>query len=252
MKPANEVEDLCKKLKPVIGNKAEKLWYMYLAEDEKGRKKLALDIEIITEKLLKKNSLTNQEILLNPPSIKDSSGTYLLGDIIYNNKKLHSLFLRNEDFIKQIGIFAVTGEGKTNLAYLLALQLLKQKIPFMVIDWKRSWRNLFSLNDIYPELKQVQVFTIGRDVLPFFWNPFRPPPGADKELWISTIAEVLEKSHLSGPGVAYYLNKIYPKLFRGLTGDFYPNFFDGLRELENIKARDREFRWKQTALRIFP
>jgi len=70
--------------------------------------------------------------------------------------------LRDEDFIKQIGIFSITGEGKTNLAYLLTLQLLKNKIPFLVIDWKRSWRNLLSLQDKFPELKQVHVFTIGR------------------------------------------------------------------------------------------
>lgn len=251
MKTAKDIEEICKKLKPAIGDKAEKLWYMYLAEDDKGRKDLALDIEIIAEKLLKKDSLSKQEILLNPPSKNDSHGSFLLGEVVYNHEKLNPLYLRPEDFIRQIGIFAVTGEGKTNLSYLLALQLLKFKIPFMVIDWKRSWRNLLSLQDKFPELKQVQVFTIGRDVLPFLWNPFRQPPGSDKQLWISTIAEALEKSHLSGPGVAYYINKIYSKLLSRLSGDFYPNFFDGLKEIENIKAYERELRWKQTALRIF-
>jgi len=250
MKTTNEIEELCKKLKPIIGEKADTLWYLYLAEDEKNRKILALDIEIIAEKLLKKDSLTNHEILLTPPSVTDASGSFLVGDVVYNRKKLHSLYLQPDDFIKQIGIFAITGEGKTNLAFLLALQLLKSKTPFMVVDWKRSWRNLLSLRDKHPELKDIQVYTIGRDVLLFFCNPFRPPPGSDRELWISTIAEVLEKSHLSGPGVAYYLNRIFPKLFRGLSGDFYPNFFDGVKELEKITARDREFRWKQTALRI--
>jgi hypothetical protein len=251
MRTARDIEEVCKKLKPVIGNKADKLWYMYLAEDEKGRRDLTLDIEIIAEKLLKKDALTKQAILLEPPSVNDASGLFLLGDVVYNDKKLHPLYLQPEDFIKQIGIFAVTGEGKTNLAYLLALQLLKFKIPFIVIDWKRSWRNLLSLQDKFPELKQVQVYTIGRDILPFLWNPFRQPPGSDKELWISTIAEVLEKSHISGPGVAYYFNRIYSKLFKGLGNDFYPNFFDGLKELEIMRAYERELRWKQTALRIF-
>ena len=110
-------------------------------------------------------------------------------------------------------------------------------------NWKRSWRNLLSLKDTFPELKDVQVFTIGRDVLPFLWNPFRQPPGSDKELWISTIAEVLEKSHISGPGVAHYFNKIYSRLLKGSGDDFYPNFFDGLKELNNIKAYERELRW---------
>ena len=162
MKTTKEIEELCRKLKPIIGEKAVTLWYLYLAEDENNRKKLALDIEIIAEKLLKKDSLSQQEILLTPHSVTDASGSFLVGDVIYNRKKLHSLYLRSDDFIKQVGIFAVTGEGKTNLAFLLALQLLKNKIPFLVIDWKRSWRNLLSLQDKFPELKQVHVFTIGR------------------------------------------------------------------------------------------
>jgi len=251
MKKSQEVEDLCKKLKPVIGGKAEKLWYMYLADDERGRKDTALDIEIIAEKILKKDSLSKRKILLEPPSREESNGVFLLGNVIYNEKKLHPIFLREEDFIKQIGVFAVTGEGKTNLAYLLALQLLKYKIPFMVIDWKRSWRNLLSLKNRIPELEEVQIYTIGRNILPFIWNPFRAPPGSDRELWISTIAEALERSHLSGPGVAYYFNRIYLRLFKELTNDFYPNFFDGLREIEKIRAFERELKWKQTALRIF-
>ncbi len=53
MNTGKEIEELCKKLKPIIGDEADSLWYMYLAEDEKGRRKLALDIEIIAEKPLK-------------------------------------------------------------------------------------------------------------------------------------------------------------------------------------------------------
>ncbi|MFC1551319.1 hypothetical protein ACFL6P_02015 [Candidatus Latescibacterota bacterium] len=47
MKTTNEIEEICKKLKPIIGEKADTLWYLYLAEDENNRKKLALDIEIM-------------------------------------------------------------------------------------------------------------------------------------------------------------------------------------------------------------
>jgi hypothetical protein len=152
VKSNKDIEEACKKLKPVIKDNAEKLWYMYLAEDFKDRKDLALDIEIIAEKILKKDALAKNAILLNPPPAKDSHGSFYLGDVYYNEAKLQHLYLRNEDFIKQIGIFAVTGEGKTNLAYLLALQLLKSNVPFLVIDWKRSWRNLLSLQDEYPEM----------------------------------------------------------------------------------------------------
>ena len=197
MKSEEYVEGLCKKLKPVLGVQAKELWYMYLSEDKKARRELCQYIEILTEKYLKPISLATQSILLEPPSLKDSNGEFLVGNAIYNNKILQPVYLRKADFIKQIGIFAVTGEGKTNLAFLFALNLLKEKIPFLVIDWKRSWRNLHSLSNVYPELQNAKLFTIGRDALPFLWNPFRAPPGSDKELWISTVAEALEKSGMS-------------------------------------------------------
>jgi len=251
MKAEKDIHELCKKLKPIIGEKADTLWYTYVAEDDTGRKDVALTIQIIAEKLLKKHPLVKDTVVLTPPSPEEARGEFLMGDIVYNNDRLYPLYLRKDDFIKQVGIFSVTGEGKTNLAYLLALQLLKAKIPFLVVDWKRSWRNILTLQDRFPELKQIQVYTIGRDIVPFHWNPFRPPPNADTQSWISTIAEALETSHLSGPGVAYYFNKIYLKLFRELTNGFYPNFFDGLREIEKIRAFERELKWKQTALRIF-
>ena len=251
IKYQKDIRELCKKLKPVIGQQADTLWNMYLAEDERGRRDLALEIEIIAEKVLTKRPLENEKILLEPPAEKDCSGSFLLGDVSYNDKNLHPLFLRESDFLKQVGIFAVTGEGKTNLAYLLALQLLKQKTPFMVIDWKRSWRNLLSLKEQHPELKDVRIFTIGRDVLPFLWNPFRSPPGSNKHLWVGTISEALEKSHLSGLGVAYLFNKVFLKLLNQLGDNFYPNFFDGLKAIENRKAYQRELMWQQSALRIF-
>lgn len=251
MKRTEEIEALCKKLKPVIGNQADKLWHMYLAEDVQNREKFAQEIEIIAEKFLKEQPLENRQILLEPPTRGNSKGKYLLGEVIYNKDKLHSLYLNPEDYLKQVGIFAITGEGKTNLAYLLAINLAKSKTPFMVIDWKRSWRNLLSLKDKHPELKNVQVYTIGRDTLPFLWNVFRAPPGTDQDFWVGTIADALERSHLSGPGVAYYFNKIYSRLFKGLSKDFYPNFFDGIREIKNIRAFGREANWKQTAMRIF-
>ena len=258
-----EIRELCRKLRPVIGEKADKLWTLYLVEDEKGRRDMAIEIELVAEKYLRKDSL-QEPILLEPPSVVDSAGLFLLGDVVYNDKVLHELSLGPEDFIKQIGIFSITGEGKTNTAMLLALQLLKFRIPFLVIDWKRSWRNLLTYKGTLPghelptgnpfSIDDIQTFTIGREAAPLLWNPFRPPPGADPVTWISTIAEVLEKSHMSGPGVAYYLTTIFSKLFRQLNaGDeatFYPNFSDGLRELQAIRAWERELKWKQTALRI--
>lgn len=256
MKKSEEIEETCKKLKPIIGDKANNLWHMYLAENEMNRKDLTLDIELIAEKLLKKETLEPQTILLEPPSLYDSVGFFTLGDVVYNNKILHKLSLSPGDFIKQIGIFAVTGEGKTNLAFLLALELLKMGIPFCAIDWKRSWRGLLSLKESIPELKELQVYTIGRDVARFPWNPLRPPPGVHYKSWLGVITEVLEKSHLGGAGVADFFLRIFEKKFKelgfddGKEKDFYPNFFDGKADLDGMRVYARELLWKQSTARI--
>jgi hypothetical protein len=258
----DDVRELCRKLKPVIGKKADSLWILYLSEDEKRRREFALDIQLIAEKYLGKEE---KQILLSPPSQEDAFGLFHLGDVQYNGKALYPLCLSPEDFIKQVGIFSITGEGKTNTAMLLALQFLKFRLPFLVVDWKRGWRNLLSYRGRYPGLNienkkqfsmsDVEVFTIGRNIAQFEWNPFRAPPKADPIMWISTVAEVLEKSHISGMGVWALVNRIYSKKFKELkiTSDstFFPNFYDGLKELEGLYARERELKWKQTALRIF-
>lgn len=244
------IEDICRKLKPMIGEKADELWYSWLASDWQERKDLEIEIEMIAEKVLKHGPLENRAILLPPPEKEDARGDFILGKVIYRDNKLFPLCLKEEDFIKQVGIFSITGGGKTNTAMLLALQLLKKKIPFMVIDWKRQWRSMLSLDD-FPELKNVEVYTVGRDVMPFLWNPFRPPPGVDYKTWISVIIECLEKSHLAGLGVGDFFIRIYEKLFAELKDvNYYPNFHDGLHELEKIKVGGREFLWWQSTKRI--
>lgn len=245
-----DIEAICRKLKPILGTKADELWYMWLASDFRERKDLEIEIQIIAEKILKKGPLEDRVILLPPPEEGQAEGDFILGKVIYRDNKLFPLFLKEEDFIKQIGIFSITGGGKTNTAMLLALQVLKKKIPFMVIDWKRQWRSMLSLKN-FPGMKKVQVYTIGRDVIPFLWNPFRPPPNIDYKTWISVIVECLEKSHLAGLGVADFFIRIYEKLFSELKDEnYYPNFHDGLHELEKMKVGGREFLWWQSAKRV--
>lgn len=246
-----DIEGLCRKLKPIIGSKADELWYMWLASDFQERKELEIEIQLISEKVLKHGPLQDRVILLPPPSGEQAEGDFILGNVIYRDKKLTPLNLKDGDFIKQIGIFSITGSGKTNVSMLLALQLLKKNIPFMVIDWKRQWRSLLSLED-FPNINELRVYTVGREIIPFLWNPFRAPPGVDYKTWISVIAECLEKSHLGGLGVADFVVRIYEKLFSARKDEnFYPNFWDGLHELEKIKVGGREFLWWQSTKRIF-
>lgn len=249
---------LCKSLEPVIGSiKTKSLWNTYLASDWKARKELEEYIQMICAKILNKSPGENK-ILLNPPSEEAAAGDIKLGQIVYNDKELYPLFLKKDELCKHIVVAATTGTGKSNFAFNMILQLLDKNIDFMAIDWKREYRQLYSVDKKHcPNKENILIYTIGRSVVPFCWNPFRPPPGVNYKSWLSIICEVLEKSHISGQGVAYIFTKIYEKKYKEMGFDsdnpkHFPNFYDGLQELETerIRSYGREKEWKQSAVRI--
>lgn len=208
---------------------------------------------MIAEKILKHGPLEDRVILLPPPSEEQAKGDFLLGNVIYRDKELFPIYLTEADLQKQVFISSVTGGGKSNVAMLILLQLLRQKPskPFLVIDWKRQYRMLYSLSDSFPEVKKIKLFTVGRACLPFHFNPLRPPPGVDYKTWISVVVECLEKSHLAGLGVGDIVTNIFTKLFGERKDEnFFPNFYDGLRELEKMKVSGREYLWWQSTKRI--
>jgi DNA helicase HerA-like ATPase len=148
----------------------------------------------------------------------------------------------------------VTGSGKTNAAQALLLGLLEKDIPFLVIDWKRSYRALRSLD--HPKVRGVRIFSVGRKTAsPFNWNPLRAPPGVHPKTWISVVAEALEKSHVSGPGVADIFIEMFDKKFDefGLYDappTKHPNFFDAAEELNRVQFKGRRMLWQDSCARI--
>jgi len=150
-------------------------------------------------------------------------------------------------------IVGMTGRGKSNVGIHLALQLLHQNKNWIAIDWKRSWRSIFSLKKQVPRVQEIQIFTVGRDASPFRWNPLRPPPGLHPKVWIGCISEILEKSHLSGPGVADFLLKALDELLEDSPDGkptVEPIFFDLLKKLESFRGSGREGLWIQSAKRV--
>lgn len=236
----------------MIGDRAVELWYRWLAADWQEKKDLEGTIQMIAEKVLKDDPLEDRKILLPPPAEEQAKGDFILGNVIYKDRDMFNLYLTESDLIRQIGIFSVSGGGKTNVSMLIALQLLKKGTPFMVIDWKRQYRSMLSLKE-FPNMEKLEIYTIGREnVLPFLWSPFRPPPGTDFRAWIAVIIECLEKSHLAGLGVGDIITNIFTKLHDSVKDDsFYPNFYDGMRELLKMKVGGREFLWWQSTKRIF-
>jgi hypothetical protein len=196
----------------------------------------------------------DQSIHLPPPSVEASAGEFFLGHIAYGKKARHPLYLRRENFIKHVGIFSITGGGKTNVAQTLLLGLLAKNVPFLVVDWKRSYRALLTLKN--EKVKTIQVYSVGRRTASVFnWNPLRPPPGVHPKTWISVIAEALEKSHISGQGVADIFIELFDKQFESSgyydgKQDKLPNFFDANEALQKTRFTGRRMLWQDSCSRI--
>ena len=250
----SQLKELCRKMKPLIGRKADTLWLAYLtSETPKAKLEAESFIQMCGIRHLSRK-VDDAKILLPPPSKDDSQGEFLLGRLHYGETSLHQLFLRRENFMKHIGIFSITGGGKTNVGFCLLLGLLRQRIPFLVVDWKRGYRALLSVPE--PAVERIRIFTVGRKTKAgFLWNPLRGPPGIHHQTWIATVAEALEKSHISGQGVADILIEVFDKLFEQFgfydgEGSQYPNFFDARAEVSKVKLRGRRMLWQDSCLRI--
>lgn len=88
--------------------------------------------------------------------------------------------------------------------------LLYQQKPFLVLDWKKNYRAL--LKTKFGD--QIQVYTVGRDVAPFRFNPLIPPPGAEPSSWVKKLIEILSHATYVGEGVMFILQNALEKLYR--------------------------------------
>ena len=249
------IKDLCQKLKPLIGKKADSLWLAYTtSENMKARQEAEALVHMFAARHLTRN--VNDETIMLPKISQDKAqGEFELGQVQYANRPLFNVELNRDNFIRHIGILAMTGSGKTNVAQNMLLGLLDKDIPFLVIDWKRSYRHIKSINS--PKVKNIQVLSVGRESdTPFYWNPLRAPPGVHPRTWISIIAEVLEKTHISGPGVADIFIDLFDELFEkhgfysSQQEERYPNFHDAKEMLDRTQFRGRRMLWRDSCMRI--
>jgi len=247
-------KECCRKLKPILGPKADALWLAYAtSETPRARMEAESFINMMSIRFLG-GRVDADSILLPPPTAQQCEGDFFLGQVHYGNQPIGALYLTRENLTKHVGIFSITGGGKTNIGINLLIALCRAAIPFMVIDWKRSYRHVRAIQG--NAANEVAVFTVGRDsTTPFYWNPLRGPPNVHPQTWLCVVAEVLEKSHLSGPGVADILMELFDKEFA--TAGVYdndvtewPNFVDVFGALNRQQFRGRRLLWRDSCSRI--
>jgi len=240
--------ELCQKLKPIFGEKMQQLFAAYCAEDEEGKKQIESYLELLAAKHL--FSGVDSIASLIPPTKEQAEGSYTIGTVLYNNRPLYSFGLRENEWIQHVGIFGRSGAGKTNVGFLLLRELRKKGKPVLIFDWKRNYRDLLAL----PEFQDMEVYTIGRNIAPFTFNPLIPPPGTNPKTWLKKLIGVIATSYLLGNGSLYVLQESLDAVYQeaGIySGNVtaYPTFRDVLQKARQFNARGREAGWLSSTLR---
>ena len=243
-----DVYEICKKLKPLIGQQADRYWLAYLAEDSDGKREIADTLQLRAVQLLGLD-FENPAANLSVPPKTEAEGEYPIGTITYAGRSLYPFGLRESEWLQHISIFGRSGAGKTNTVFLLIKNLLDHKKPFLIFDWKRNYRDLLAGPD-----QKTLVYTVGGDISPFAFNPLIPPKGVAPEIWLKKLIEIIAHAYYLGEGVMYLLQEaihaVYEAfgIYKGVNKSF-PTFVDILHWLENHPVRGRKSLWMDSAMR---
>jgi energy-coupling factor transporter ATP-binding protein EcfA2 len=246
----SRVQELCRKLKPVMGRKVDRLWAAYLAEsDADGKADIEQTLELLAAKYLGCSYQPDRAPFPPPERAFAQSGDIHLGAVTYGRRSLYPFFLRSDRLREHILVAGRSGSGKTNLTFVLMKGIMTRGIKVLALDWKRGYRDLLA---VQPDL---QVYTVGRDVSPFRFNPLIPPPGCEPNVWIKLIVDVIASAYLGGEGVISLLVAGLDKLFKDAGAHDraqpkWPTVQDLLDWLRTVKLKGRAAMWQASAERI--
>jgi predicted transcriptional regulator len=246
---SQHVRELCRKLKPILGPQAERIWLLYLAEDEEGKRQVEEYVELLANQHLS-GSLDEEKINLLPPEQMQADGDYRIGHIVYNNQSLYPFGLQGTEFIQHVGIYGRSGSGKTNIGLLIVQQLQGHGKPFLIFDWKRNYRDLLTLKGF----ENLRIYTIGRDVAPLKFNPLIPPDPDEPKAWLKKVISVIAYSYGLGNGVIYLLQEFMDQIFHDFgvydgPVERWPTLSDVYEYAKRYKAQGRQAGWLASALR---
>jgi predicted NACHT family NTPase len=134
-----KMDEVFRKLRPVMGPKLDLLWQEYIVADAPIRRDIERILRLQLGQRLQETFESNN-VLLKPPPAEIAKGDYPVGDIFYAKKEYYPFGIREDEFIQHVGIFGRSGSGKTNLVYLLVLDLIKAGKPFLH-DRFKIWIN---------------------------------------------------------------------------------------------------------------
>jgi len=246
---SSKAREICLKLKPILGSDMDQIYEAYCVEDAAGKEQIEKYLELLAVKHLPSALEPAQNVLL-PPSREKAEGQYPLGTVKYAGKELYPFGLREDEWIQHVAILGRSGAGKTNVGFIILNELKRKGKPFILFDWKRNYRDLLSL----PEFKDVEVYTIGKNIAPFTFNPLIPPAGTNPRTWLKKLNEVIAHAYCLGNGVLFLLQQAVDAVYKEAgvydgTVEKWPTFKNVLEKARNMDTRGRESGWLSSTLR---
>ena len=95
--------------------------------------------------------------------------------------------------------------------------------------------------------KNVQIFTPGRSVSPFPFNPFLVPPGLEPHVYVNHVVDLLADAYTLGDGSKSILQKALLSCYRNKKSA--PAISDVLKTVEDYQTKNRATGWKVSATR---
>jgi len=247
------VEEICNKLRPIFGKKIDQVYFRYsVAEDREEKEEIGHILNALYQKNL--HQLLDKGVLLEPPQEEMIDGNYTFATVSYAKRKLFPFKLREHDWPRHICITGMSGSGKTTLGFHILDSLIKKQKPFLVFDWKKSFRPLLSVDS------SVMNFTVGDDRVSnlFKTNINRPPKNVPPKEWINVLCDLLTESFSASFGVHKVLLETLDEAFKewGIYSgsENYPTWNHIKWRLEeklgSTKGQSREGGWIESALRI--
>lgn len=248
------IEEMCKRLKPIFGKRMDMLYLNYsMTSDIESKKQIEQTISALYYKHVNESMLADK-VLLDPPKKELVDGDYPLAKVIYSDKVLHDFCLRERDWCRHVCITGMSGSGKTNFAFKILNEFISKDKPFLIFDWKKSFRPLM-IKD-----KSIMCFTIGNETVTnsFKMNINRPPKGVSPREWLNILADLITESFAASYGVHKLLSEVLDGAFKDFGvyegSDNYPTWFqlkDRLEKKANeMDKKTRESEWLVSALRI--
>ena len=233
-----DTDKLIRKLEPLIPEKAERWRRSMDFADVEVKGLLEKEIIGVAYRLL--GDFRKKPLLSLPPKSR-AKGAIHLGAVIYETEKW-DFGISQSELLRNMGIFGMSGSGKTNTAFHIFKQLVEKRVPVLFWDWKRTTRHLI------PNLRgKISIYTPGRKLSPFPFNPFIVPPDLEPSVYVNHLVDVMAEAYTLGDGSRSVLQKAISSCYR--VGNHSPSAADILAEIEKSPGAGRVGGWKISARR---